>query len=82
MDKLMRLFGFENINNIKIKESFKNNPPKYHKLLEKKIYHMQHNKYEQPIVIDDDNWLIDGYTTYLIEKGFERKYVKVKRRKC
>ena len=52
MDKIMRLFGYENINNIKIQEEFKNKPPKYQKMLEKKLYHLQYHKFEQPIVLD------------------------------
>lgn len=80
MDKIMKLFGYENINNIKIQEEFKNKPPKYQKMLEKKLYHLQHHKFEQPIVLDNNNWLVDGYTSYLIANGLGKKYVKIRRR--
>lgn len=80
MDRIMRLFGYENINNIKIQEKFKMKPPKYEKLLSKKLYHIQHHRFEQPIVLDRFNWLIDGYTTYLIAKEMGKRYVKIRRR--
>ena len=79
MEKIMKLLGYENINNIKIKKAFERNLPKINKMSEKLTYYIKNNKYEQPIVLDNENWLIDGYTTYLIAKYTNEKYVKVRR---
>lgn len=80
MDRIMKLLGYENINNIKIKKEFESTPPKCIKLMLKQLYYMRYHKFEQTIILDSDNWLIDGYTTYLIVKNIGKKYVKVRRR--
>lgn len=67
------------LSNIKIQESFKQHPPAEWKMNYKVYYYLIHGKFEQPIVINKDGYLIDGYTTYLICKKKNKKYVKVKR---
>ena len=79
MGRILKLFGYEKINNIKIQEEFKNHPPRPLKMLVKKIYHINHGRFEQPIVLNEKGYLIDGYTTYLIAKGMGKKYIKVVR---
>lgn len=79
LEEIMKIFGREKLSNIKIQDSFKRNPPKYEKILEKIAYYNTYQNFEQPIVVDKDNMLIDGYTTYLIAKKLGMRYVKVKR---
>ena len=78
-DKIMRLFGYENIENIHIYEDFKNHPPKPWKMWERRLFWMFTKKFAVPIVVNSGNYLKDGYTSYLIAKGHEIKYVKVVR---
>ncbi len=69
------------LSNIKIKDSFKQHPPAEWKMNYKFYYYLTHGKFEQPIVINKDGYLIDGYTTYLIcKKIAKKKFVKVIRR--
>ncbi len=79
IDKIMKLLGKENIRNIKIQDGFKKNPPRFKKMLEKMNYYNEYQNFEQPIVVNGDNVLIDGYTTYLIAKQLGIRYMKVKR---
>lgn len=81
LDKIMELLGKENINNIKIPKEFKEHLPTAHKMAFKRAYYIINNKFEQPIVLDKNNVLVDGYTTYLIEKERGTKYVQVERLK-
>lgn len=79
IDKIMKLIGIENINNIKIAEEFKKNMPKSEKMIYKWNFYQLYGKFEQPIILDKNNYLIDGYTTYLMAKQLGKKYIKVKR---
>lgn len=67
------------LKNIKIQENFEKNQPKVPKMLEKINYFLENGKFEQPIVINKEGYLVDGYTTYLICRFNGRKYVNVKR---
>lgn len=69
--KLMRL------SKIKISEEFEKTPPKKIKLLEKRAYQLIYNQYEQPIVVNKNNVLIDGYTTYLLMKADKKIFAIV-----
>ena len=68
------------LKNIKIKESFIEHPPKKAKMNYKISYYLITGKFEQPIIIDKNGYLIDGYTTYLICKRKNKKFVRVIRR--
>ena len=59
------------INNIKIKPYFKE--PRKSKLVQREQYYKEHDYFRSTIVINDANFLEDGYTTYLIAKqeGFD-----------
>ena len=67
------------IDNIKIRKDFSRPNPK--KLTISKIYYERHNYFRSQIVVTRNNYLVDGYTTYLIakEKGFD--YITVVRSK-
>lgn len=58
------------IDSIKIRKDFAKPNPK--KLAIRKIYYEKHNYFRSQIVVTKNNYLVDGYTTYLIakEKGF------------
>jgi len=77
----MKLLGKENINNIKISKEFKKHPPKESKMWLKRAYFIFNDKFEHSIVLDKNNVLIDGYTTYLIAQEQGMKYVEVERLK-
>lgn len=59
------------IENIKIPKKYVK--PNSIKLISKDVYYYTHNYFRSQIVLTKDNYLIDGYTTYLLakEKGFE-----------
>ena len=69
----------KNLSNIKIKDSFIEHPPREEKMNYKISYYLITGKFEQPIVINKEGYLIDGYITYLICKGRNKKYVRVVR---
>lgn len=59
------------VDKIKIKDKFLNHPPKSAKLAECRKYFEKHGNVNHKVVIDADNYLVDGYVGYLIlkEKG-------------
>lgn len=79
LDKLRRKLGYEKLSEIKIYEEFKIHKPKKEKMFNKMTYFAQFGKFEQPIVLNEFNYLEDGYTSYLIAEKFNFKWVKVKR---
>ena len=85
LDKIMRLFGYENIENIYIYDDFKKRPPKKDKMDFRRYYYDARKEFWVPIVIKKMRfvkhryWLEDGYTSYLIAKENNIKYVKVMR---
>lgn len=68
------------INKIKIPKHFTKPNPK--KLKQKFKYYRENNKFESPIIIDADYELVDGYTSYLIAKNYNKTSViaKLKRK--
>ena len=84
IDFIMRLFGYENIENIHIYSDFQERPPQKVKMAERTLFFMETGILKVPIVIHVNyltgNWyLVDGYTSYLIAKENNIKYVKVVR---
>lgn len=67
------------LKNIKISKEFKMKYPKTLKLISKMKYYLRNNRFEQPIIINKDNVLVDGYTSYIIAQMLNKKYVRVKR---
>lgn len=68
-----------NIKNIRIKENFKN--PYNRKMKEREQYYKNHNYFKSIIVLDNNNYLIDGYTTYLLAKKYKFNYITIIRNK-
>lgn len=79
IDKLIRKLGYEYIDNIRIKSRWKRTLPKQSKMEYKRLYYMTYGMYQSKIIINKNNTLVDGYTTYLLEKEKGKKIVKVKR---
>ena len=59
------------IGSIKIKDDFKE--PGTFKMLERRYYYNEHKYFKNQIVLNAENYLVDGYITYLLakEKGFD-----------
>ena len=68
------------LSKIKIKDSFKKTEPKNWKMRERWEYYRCNDRLYSPIVIDKSNYLVDGYTSYLIAKEDGLKEVEVVRR--
>lgn len=65
-----------NLKEIKIQKQFKY--PRKEKLQSRYEYYNKNKTFEVPIILDIDNKLIDGYTSYLIAKKYGIKNVEVK----
>ena len=65
---------------IKISDDFKKHPPKLKKMSIRASYFRIFGRLYSPIILDDDNYLIDGYTSYLIAKTDGLKKVEFFRR--
>lgn len=81
MDWIMKLFGYENIKNIKIPKCFA--VPSASKMRNKANFYNATGIYQDKVVINNKGLLLDGYITYLFEKWRkDRKYIKVIRIDC
>lgn len=78
LDKLLNKFGYVRVDSIKIYPEFKKRPPRTEKMIAKKVYYNITGRFEQPIKLNKMRFLEDGYTSYLIAKERNFKYVKVK----
>ena len=78
-ENLLEFFGYIDITKIKIEEDFKKTKPKYRKMQEKKMFFAVTGKFMEPIIINQNNVLINGYTSYILANCNYYKYVKVKR---
>lgn len=65
------------ISNIKIKENFKK--PRSQKIKQRRKYYQRHNYFRSVIVLNKDNYLLDGYTTYLLAKQMNFEYITIVR---
>lgn len=75
LDFIMNLFGYENVNKIRIPEGYK--VPRADKIRCKLNFHNATGKFQDTIIINNQNILLDGYITLIICKWAEIKYVKV-----
>lgn len=76
-DFILRLFGGIDIDKIIIPEYYKK--PREEKLRNKKLFYLRNGYFENNIIIDENNTLVDGFTTYYIAKLYEFKYIGVTR---
>lgn len=67
------------INSIKIRKDF--NKPNPKKLERKREYYEKYQYFKSPIVLTKNNFLVDGYTTYLLAKEKKFDYITILRKK-
>lgn len=65
------------LKDIKIPNSFSSHMPSLSKMIEKEEYFKKYGMLKESIIVDQTNYLIDGYTSYLIAKkaGVEALFV-------
>ena len=67
------------LENIKIKKHF--SQPKERKMKERRNYFNKYGYFKSPIILDKNNTLLDGYTTYLLAKEIGYKSITILRNK-
>lgn len=67
------------IDNIKILNFF--TKPNQEKFSNRRKYYLRHRYFRSMIVLNKNNYLIDGYTTYLLAKEMKFDYITVLREK-
>lgn len=67
------------INNIKVPYTFK--APNKQKLQERKEYYNKYKYFKNPLVLDKQNYIVDGYTTYLLALNMGFSYITIQRDK-
>lgn len=80
IDFIMNLLGYENINKIKIPNDYK--IPRTNKMKCKADFYNATGQFQDKIIINKENILLDGYITLLLCKMAEKKYVKVLKIRC
>ena len=75
LDFFMRLLGYEKLENIKIPSEYR--IPRSDKLRCKLNFYGATNQFIDKIIINNQNVLLDGYTTHIISRWKNAKYVKV-----
>ena len=68
--------NYKKLRKVKIRQSFKDNPPKPEKLIQKTADFLNGGKLN-PIYVDSKYYLIDGYCSYLIAKTLSSNKVKI-----
>ena len=63
---------------IQIFQCFLENPPKPGKMMKKEQYFNETGLLQSEIVLDSGNYLIDGYTSYLLAVQFGLEYVPIR----
>lgn len=76
IEKIMKKLGYRKLSSIEIQDKFKTHPPIQEKLELREYIYNYTGKFVVPIVLEG-NLLVDGYTTYLIAKKHNKKYIKV-----
>ena len=63
---------------IQIFQCFRENPPKPEKMMKKEWYFNETGLFQSEIVLDSGNYLIDGYTSYLLALKHGIEYVPIR----
>ena len=79
LDWIMKLLGYERVENIKVPVQFK--VPCVEKIRCKDIFWHTTRKYQDVIVINEENISLDGYITLILARWNAAKYAKVLRLK-
>ncbi len=69
------------LEDIKIPNSFSSHTPSVSKMIKKEEYFKKYGMLKESIIVDQTNYLIDGYTSYLIAKKAGVKALFVSRYK-
>lgn len=83
INELSRIINIPNegeivkIDNIKIFKKFQK--PNKEKLNKRKEYYRKHKYFRSTIVLNNENHLLDGYTTYLLAKEMNFDYITILR---
>ena len=72
---------FIRLSKIKITKEFKKHKPKKQKIAEKDSYFILNNTFKEKIILDKNNVLLDGYTTYLLAKEYKKKIIWAHKRR-
>lgn len=75
LDLIMKLLGYENIKKITIPEGYK--IPRADKLRCKLNFYKETGEFQDQIIVNKENVLLDGYITYILSKWADIKYTKV-----
>lgn len=65
------------ISNIKIPKKF--SKPKFKKITKRKEYFEKYGYFRSTIILNNKNYLVDGYTTYLLAKEMKFDYITILR---
>lgn len=76
IDSFIQIFGYINIEKVKIKDGYKK--PRLKKLEYKKDFY-RNNKMLPEIILNRNNVLVDGFCSYYIAKVWNIKYLKFRR---
>lgn len=82
--KIIVAFGLHNpgepykvkVSDIIIPEEFKATKPRFKKMIQKREFYRNNDRFESKIVLNKDFLLIDGYTSYIIAKENGMKHVE------
>lgn len=66
------------INNIKIPSYFKK--PNCWKLEQRRRYYYTYKYFRDTIILDEYDYLVDGYTTYILAKEMNFEYITILRK--
>lgn len=72
---------FIRLSKIKISKEFKKHKPKSKKMNEKNYFYIINDTFKEKIILDKNNVLVDGYTTYLLAQEYEKKFIWVHKRR-
>ena len=64
------------VSDIVIPVEFKATKPRFKKMIQKRKFYRNNDRFESKIVLNKDFLLIDGYTSYIIAKENGMKYVE------
>lgn len=67
------------LDNIKIQRYFKQ--PNFWKIRQQKKYYERFKYFRKAIVLDDNNYLVDGYITYLLARQMRFDYITILRKR-
>lgn len=72
---------FIRLSKIKISEGFKKHKPTNEKMNNKNYFYIINDTFKEKVILDKNNVLVDGYTTYLLAKQYGKKIIWVHKRR-